>query len=383
MAPKHSEFYNLVGNSDGQTLNLSINDDIGDFGTNAEDIASVINNKDLTQINIDINTRGGSVTDGIAIFNQLKNHPAHVTTNIIGEAASIGAVVFAAGDDRNMDIGATLHTHPIKFQLFGAFLENELRDLADEIPKMHKGVVDILHSISNLPRSEVESMVNKETRLTDQDAFDMGFATKISTSKATNLKKYYEATAINYREDRIKIQQVLNNIKILNNKKPDKEDVMEKKEFENKLAEFKSEFKSEFTNKIKTLETSLEQSTTTVNTYKEQVLTLEGKIVDMNNKATTSEFNNFIDGLVSQGKVTPKEKDVEIQNLELRKNDATMLDSYKSLLNSKPAKFSLNANFAKNGPDNTLGDGVPLTDEQKATKKKIMQQAVKRKGVRS
>ena len=377
MAKQSSEFYNLVGNSDGKTLNLSINDDIGDFGTNAEDIASALNNKDLTQINIDINTRGGSVPQGIGIFNQLKNHPAHVTTNITGQAASIGSVIFAAGDKRTMDIGATMHTHPVRFRLMGTFLENDLRDLADEIPKLHKSVIDILHSVSNVSREEVENIIMKETVLTDQEALDMGFATDISTSTATNLNKYYEAQAINYKDDKEKIQQVLNDSnKILNNKS-DKENVMEKKEFESKLAEFKSEF----TNKIKTLETSLVDSSQMVNTYKEQVITLEGKIVDMNNKATTSEFTNFIDGLVSQGKVTPKEKEVEIQNLELRKDDAKMLDSYKSLLNSKPAKFSLSANFANNGGENVLDGKGATPEEEKKQKDLYAEVRSKRKGV--
>jgi len=373
MTQKHSEFYNLVGNNDGQTLNLSINDDIGDFfaGTTSDDFARVLNNKDISQINIDINTKGGSVHEGISIFNQLRNHPATVTTNVIGQAASIGTVIFAAGDERTMDTGATLFFHPVRMNMGGAFLADELRELADEIPKLESGLIDIIHSSSSSTREEIAGIMGKETRLTDKEALDMGLATEISSALATNLKEYSKTQAVNYKEDKEKIQQVLNNTsKILNNK-PDRENVMEKKEFDNKLADLKSEF----TNKMKTLETNLEQANQSVNTYKEQVITLESTIVEMNNKAIRSEFSNFVDGLVSQGKVLPAEKDVEITNLELRKNDAKMLDSYKELLNSKPAKFTLRANVASNGPDNALNSEA-LTEEEKAAKKKIYSDAV-------
>ena len=373
MTQKHSEFYNLVGNNDGQTLNLSINDDIGDFfaGTTSDDFARVLNNKDISQINIDINTKGGSVHEGISIFNQLRNHPATVTTNVIGQAASIGTVIFAAGDERTMDTGATLFFHPVRMNMGGAFLADELRELADEIPKLESGLIDIIHSSSSSTREEIAGIMGKETRLTDKEALDMGLATEISSALATNLKEYSKTQAVNYKEDKEKIQQVLNDTsKILNNK-PDRENVMEKKEFENKLADLKSEF----TNKMKTLETNLEQANQSVNTYKEQVITLESTIVEMNNKAIRSEFSNFVDGLVSQGKVLPAEKDVEITNLELRKNDAKMLDSYKELLNSKPAKFTLRANVASNGPDNALNSEA-LTEEEKAAKKKIYSDAV-------
>jgi len=373
MTQKHSEFYNLVGNNDGQTLNLSINDDIGDFfaGTTSDDFARVLNNKDISQINIDINTKGGSVHEGISIFNQLRNHPATVTTNVIGQAASIGTVIFAAGDERTMDTGATLFFHPVRMNMGGAFLADELRELADEIPKLESGLIDIIHSSSSSTREEIAGIMGKETRLTDKEALDMGLATEISSALATNLKEYSKTQAVNYKEDKEKIQQVLNNTsKILNNK-PDRENVMEKKEFDNKLADLKSEF----TNKMKTLETNLEQANQSVNTYKEQVITLESTIVEMNNKAIRSEFSNFVDGLVSQGKVLPAEKDVEITNLELRKNDAKMLDSYKELLNSKPAKFTLRANVASNGPDNAL-NSEGLTEEEKTAKKKIYSDAV-------
>lgn len=384
MPKKHSEFYNLVGNTDGQTLNLSINDDIGDFfaGTTADDFARVLNDKDITNINIDINTNGGIVHEGISIFNQLKRHPATVNTNVTGQAASIGTVIFAAGDERTMDTGASLFFHPVRMNMGGAFLADELMQLADEIPKLEGGIIDIIHSSSTTTREEIAGIMGKETRVTDKEALDMGLATSISSNLATNLKSYNTVQAINYKEDKEKIQQVLNNTsKILNNK-PDKENVMEKNEFENKLAEFEGKLTTQ-TNEMKTLKADFDKATSMVNTYKEQVINLEGTIVKMNEKAVRSEFTNYVDSLVQQCKVTPDEKEEVIKNLEYRNKDSIeMLNSYKEFLNSQKPKFSLQKNFANGGPDNVLGTAGKLTDEEKAAKKKVYEAAVKRKGVK-
>ena len=388
MAKQSSEFYNLVGNSDGKTLNLSINDDIGDFfaGTTADDFSRVLNDKEITNINIDINTNGGIVHEGISIFNQLKNHPAIVTTNVTGQAASIGTVIFAAGDERTMDIGSSLFFHPIRMSMGGTFLEDELRELADAIPKLESGVIDIIHSASTTTREEISNIMGKETRVTDQEALDMGLATEISSSIATNLKEYNKTEAVNYKKDKEKIQQVLNNTsKILNNNKPDKgKNVMEKNEFEKRLAEFESKLTTQ-TDEMQNLRTDFDKATNMVNTYKEQVINLESDIVKMNEKTVRSEFTNYVDSLVVQCKVTPDEKEEIVTNLEYRNKDSIeMLNSYKELLNSRKPKFSLQSNFANKdkGGANVLGDDVPLTDDEKAAKKKIMLQAVKRKGVR-
>lgn len=376
MTQKHSEFYNLVGNSDGQTLNLSINEDIGDFwtGTDSETFASLLNNKEITQINVDINSRGGSVFEGVSIFNQLKNHPANVKTNVTGQAASIAAVIFAAGDERTMNMGSRMLIHPVSMEMFGSFDPAELRDLATETEAIKDSVADILDSASNIGKDEILNMMSKETTINDTEALEMGFATSISKAEAVNLESYKKYKPVNYKDDKEKIQQVLNNTRKILNNKPDKETVMEKKEFENRLAEVEGKF----TSQINTLTDELKQAGQLVNTYKEQVLTLEGSIVTLNNKAIHSEFSNFIDGLVSQGKVTPAEKEIEIQNLELRRNDATMLDSYKELLNSKPAKFSLRANVANNGPENVIDNQV-ATPEEKAKQKELYAKVKKRR----
>lgn len=383
---KFNDFYNLAATKDGQKLDLSINDDIGDFWTDttSEAFAHILRDKSITEIDVEINTRGGSVTEGISMFNQLKNHPATVTTNVTGQAASIGMVVFAAGDNRKMGLGTTLHAHPVKFSMMGTFSEGELREIADEIPKLQSSVADILQSASTTSRENLDQMLSKETKITSSEALEMGLATEITKVEAVNLTSYKKYQPVNYKEDKEKIQQVLNNTsKILNNKSH-KDNVMEKNEFDKRLAEFDSKLTIQ-TSEMENLKTNLVKATDMVTNYKDQVVKLEGTIVEMNNKTVRSEFTNYVESLVVQCKVTPDEKEEIITNLEYRNKDSIeMLNSYKELLNSRKPKFSLQKNFANkgNGTENALGDGVALTDEEKAAKKKIMQQAVKRKGVR-
>jgi len=78
----------------GNAAVLTIFDDIGSFGVTAtqfiQDLAGLGNIQNLT---IQINSEGGSVQDGVAIFNAIKQHPAHATIEINGWALSIASFI--------------------------------------------------------------------------------------------------------------------------------------------------------------------------------------------------------------------------------------------------------------------------------------------------
>ena len=67
--------------------------------------------QDAGNITVNINSNGGDVFSGIAIYNMLKKHPAHITVNIDGIAASIASVIAMAGDQINMPGNAVMMIH--------------------------------------------------------------------------------------------------------------------------------------------------------------------------------------------------------------------------------------------------------------------------------
>ncbi|HDR3896964.1 TPA: ATP-dependent Clp protease proteolytic subunit, partial [Bacillus cereus] len=62
-------------------------------------------------ININLNSPGGDVFDGIAIYNQLKNHPAKIIINVDGLAASAASIIAMAADELIMNTGSMLMIH--------------------------------------------------------------------------------------------------------------------------------------------------------------------------------------------------------------------------------------------------------------------------------
>lgn len=66
---------------------------------------------DVSEIRVLINSHGGDVSEGTAIYNLLKDHRAKVTTEVVGMAASIASLIFEAGDVRRVAENAALMIH--------------------------------------------------------------------------------------------------------------------------------------------------------------------------------------------------------------------------------------------------------------------------------
>ncbi len=77
----------------------------------AKDFVREVDALDVDQINVRINSFGGSVPDGLAIFNSLRNHKATVVTKVEGVAASISSLIAMAGDQIEIAENALLMIH--------------------------------------------------------------------------------------------------------------------------------------------------------------------------------------------------------------------------------------------------------------------------------
>src|SRR3546814_3727872 len=72
-----------------------------------------------SEITVRINSDGGVVTDGLAIYNALKRHPATISVVIDGIAASIASLVAMAGDTVSMHANTLMMLHAPMGGLFG------------------------------------------------------------------------------------------------------------------------------------------------------------------------------------------------------------------------------------------------------------------------
>lgn len=151
---------------------ISIYSAIGGDDINAKAFADDLKALDVDTIHLRINSPGGSVIDGIAIFNALQRHKAKVVTHIDGLAASMASVVAMAGDEVRMADNALFMVHnPWTITMGNA---DELRADADLLDKMAASI-KVAYGRSQYNVDEIKDLMDAETWMTAQEALDAGF----------------------------------------------------------------------------------------------------------------------------------------------------------------------------------------------------------------
>lgn len=165
---------------------------------------------DVSQINVYINSYGGEVAEGLAIYNALKRHSAKVKTICDGFACSIASVIFMAGDERVMNESSLLMIHNAWTYATGN--AEELRKQADDLEKITQASVEAYKAHSNLSEEEIKELMDNETWILPSEALEYGFATAIEKTESKNESQSVKATLI----DIVKAHQKAN-------EKPEKE----------------------------------------------------------------------------------------------------------------------------------------------------------------
>ncbi|MDM7647001.1 Clp protease ClpP [Leuconostoc falkenbergense] len=137
---------------------------------------------DVSTINLSINSGGGSVFDGIAIYNMLKSHKATVNVYVEGLAASIASVIAMAGDTITMRSGSMMMVH-MPWTLSQGNAE-EMRKTADTLEKTGDSIVDIYSERTGISSDDIRNIMNDETWLSAEEAVEQGWATKLDQKEA-------------------------------------------------------------------------------------------------------------------------------------------------------------------------------------------------------
>lgn len=157
---------------------LSIYDEIGAYGVPAKafigELKALGNVTDLT---LRLNSPGGSVFDGIAIYNALKRHPAKVTITVDGLAASIASVILCAGDEVIMPKNAMIMIHDPSAMVMGNAAN--MRSMADALDKMRDGLVSAYQDKTGHTPEEIIEWMAEETWFDATEALEIGFADQL------------------------------------------------------------------------------------------------------------------------------------------------------------------------------------------------------------
>jgi len=123
---------------------------------------------------VNINSPGGDMFEGIAIYNLLAAHEGKVTVNVLGLAASAASIIAMAGDTINMGIGSFLMIHNCWAVVVGN--QHDLRAAADTFTGFDKEVANIYHARTGLKLADIADLMNAETWMGSAEALKNGFA---------------------------------------------------------------------------------------------------------------------------------------------------------------------------------------------------------------
>lgn len=146
---------------------------------------------DVNEINVYINSYGGEVAEGLAIYNALRRHKAKVRTFCDGFACSIASVIFMAGDERIMNEASLLMIHNAWTWASGNAAE--LRKQAEDLDKITQASVEAYKAHSSLKEEEIKALMDAETWILPSEALDYGFATAVEKTEKANTSQNAKA----------------------------------------------------------------------------------------------------------------------------------------------------------------------------------------------
>ncbi|GGZ31646.1 ClpP-like prohead protease/major capsid protein fusion protein [Shewanella chilikensis] len=167
-------WYSLKAAANGEA-ELMIYDEIGGWGITAKQFARDL--KDLgkiTQLNARIHSPGGDVFEGMAIYNILKNYPAHKVAHIDGLAASMASVIAMAFDEVVMPENAMMMVHKPWGGTMGD--ADDMRKYADLLDKVEGNLVGAYRDKTGMTDEQLHALLAEETWLTGREAVEKGFA---------------------------------------------------------------------------------------------------------------------------------------------------------------------------------------------------------------
>ena len=125
-------------------------------------------------VTVQINSGGGDMFAGIAIYNVLREYPGEITIKVMGMAASAASIITMAGD--RVEIGAASFLMIHNAWILAAGNRNDLRDLADWLEPFDMALCSVYAQRTGIEFGEIAKMMDAETYLSGAQAVDQGFA---------------------------------------------------------------------------------------------------------------------------------------------------------------------------------------------------------------
>ncbi|EFE7718176.1 phage minor tail protein L [Escherichia coli] len=177
-SPKNNSWFRMQAGHQSDA-DIYIYDEIGFWGVTAKQFISDLNALgDITHINLHINSPGGDVFEGIAIFNALKTHGASITVYVDGVAASMASVIAMVGNPVIMPENSFMMIHK-PFGFTGGDAE-DMRTYADLLDKVEAVLLPAYAQKTGKTTDEIAAMLADETWMSGAECLAQGFADQVT-----------------------------------------------------------------------------------------------------------------------------------------------------------------------------------------------------------
>jgi len=184
VTPKR-DWYRIENAAAPSTTDVFIFDEIGWFGITASDFISELIAIDTDSITLHLNSPGGEVFDGIAIYSTLRQHAAKVHVIIDGLAASIASVIAMAGDTITITPHGSMMVHDGMGMAIGNAAEH--REMADLLDKISDNIAAVYQGRAGGTVEEWRETMRATTWFTAEEALAAGLVDFINESAPSHL----------------------------------------------------------------------------------------------------------------------------------------------------------------------------------------------------
>ena len=176
-----SKFWNIKASLDNQSTELFVYGDISDSAywdeVGAKEFVADLSKVTSNDSTVRVNSGGGSVFAGFAMYNSLKQHKANITVRVDGLAGSAASIVAMAGDKIIMPLGSMMFIH--NSWTYAAGNASELSDYADMLKKIDASMLEVYKAKTGLDEKAIKDLMDKDSWLTAFEAKELGFATDV------------------------------------------------------------------------------------------------------------------------------------------------------------------------------------------------------------
>ncbi|HKH66419.1 MAG TPA: head maturation protease, ClpP-related [Reyranella sp.] len=172
--------------ADSSAAEVLIYSEIGYYGVDAKSFAQAMAGITAPKITVRINSPGGDVFDGLAMFNTLKAHPAKIETVVDGLAASAASFIMLAGDTVSMNENSIAMIHSAWALGIGNAVD--LRELAATLDKVDGQLANMYAKKSGKDLEEINAAMAAETWFTAEEAKTFGLVDSVITDEPADDK---------------------------------------------------------------------------------------------------------------------------------------------------------------------------------------------------